>query len=438
MFDFKRVKLVALREISTRISTNAFRWSLVLQLVVVVLLAMSPVLIAKFTAGDDEPVTEHIAVVDEADSNSVDLFENTLVILAGDSDTTYDVTRGESADAVRNAVDSDDADAGVIVTRGEDGLEFTIITSSGDAQSGLAQILVGASGAIAQADQIEQSGMSATQVQNVFTVPEMNVTAANPDAALESDEDGITDAINSVIAYVGTIMIFIFVMIYGQWVAQGVVEEKSSRIMEIMLNAATPRDLLAGKVIGIMVSALLQFIPMLLTLGIVASLQTQIGSLFGVPKEDLFDINLGAIAWSSAGWFLLYFMLGYLLFGAMYAGIGSLVSRQEEVATAVAPMTTVMMVGYFAALLSLSNPDGLVARIFFIFPGTAPFVALLRLIAGNPAWWEIALSIALMLVAIVLALMFAGRLYRVGVLMYGQPPKVTEIFKMRNAEGVAR
>lgn len=439
MFDWKRVKLVAQREIKTRMGMKSYRWSLILQVVVVALLAMSPVLIAKFTADDGGPVTENVAVVDEADANSVQLFDTTLDLLAGDSETTYEVSEGESAESVRNAVENDDADAGVIVTRGDSGLEFTIITSSGDVQSDLAQILVGASSAIAQADQIGQSGMTSAQVQNVFTAPELTVTAADPEAAAESDDDeGIRDAVNTAVAYIGTIMIFIFIMIYGQWVSQGVVEEKSSRIMEIMLNAATPRDLLAGKVIGIMVTALLQFIPIMLTLGIVGSLQKQIGSLFGVPEENLFNIDLGAIAWSTAGWFLLYFMLGYLLFGAMYAGIGSLVSRQEEVATAVAPMTTVMMVGYFAALVSLSNPDGIVARIFFLFPGTAPFVALLRLAAGNPAWWEIVLSIALMLVAITIAMLFAARLYRVGVLMYGQPPKITEIFKLRNAEGVVR
>lgn len=440
MFDWKRIKLVAQREIKTRIGTNSFRWSLILQVVIVALIAMSPVLIARFTGGnDDGPVSEHILVVDQADSNSVELFDATLDILGADSDTQYEVAAGESPDAVRDAVERDDADAAVIVTRGEVELEFTVITSSGDAQSRLAQMLVSASSSLALSDQIEQSGMSAEEVQQVFTAPELQLTAANPEAASnENGDEELTDAINSVVAYAGTILIFIFVMIYGQWVSQGVVEEKSSRIMEIMLNAATPRDLLAGKVIGIMVSALIQFVPMMLTLGIVASLQKQIGSLFGVPEEDLFNIDLGAIAWSTAGWFLLYFMLGYLLFGAMYAGIGSLVSRQEEVATAVAPMTTVMMVGYFAALLSLSNPDGMIARIFFIFPGTAPFVALLRLVAGNPEWWEIALSIGLLLVAIVLAMIFAARLYRVGVLMYGQPPKISEVFKLRNAEGVAR
>lgn len=439
MFDWKRINLVARREIKMRLGTNSFRWSLILQVVAVALLAMSPVFIAKFTGGDDGPATEHILVVDQADANSVELMGATLELLGADSETQYDVSASESPDAAREAVDSDDADAAVIVTRGDVQLEFTIITSSGDAQSGLAQMLVGASNSLAVADQIEQSGMSAAEVQQVFTAPALQVTAADPEAAADTnDDEDLNEIVNTIVAYVATILIFIFIMIYGQWVSQGVVEEKSSRIMEIMLNAATPRELLAGKVIGIMVSALIQFVPMMLTLGIVASLQKPIGSLLGVPEEDLFNIDLGAIAWSSAGWFLLYFALGYLLFGAMYAGIGSLVSRQEEVATAVAPMTTVMMVGYFAALLSMSNPDGMIARIFFIFPGTAPFVAMLRLVAGNPEWWEIALSIGLLLITILVAMMFAARLYRVGVLMYGQPPKISEIFKLRNAEGVAR
>lgn len=437
MFDWKRIKLIASREIRTRIATRSYRISLVLQVIIVALLALSPVIIAKFTAGDDAPTTERIAVVDDADVDAATQLEGALRILDTNADTRYEVSTIDSADTARETVNNEDVDAAVIVQRVDDELEFTIITSSGDVQSSLAQLLVGAASAIAIQDQIDQTGLSAAEVQQVFSPPSLEMTLANPEA-VESDDDEVGDIVNYVIAYAATIIIFIFVMIYGQWVSQGVVEEKASRIMEIMINAATPRDLLAGKVIGIMITALMQFVPLALTVGIIASLQELIGSLFGLAEEDLFNIDFGAIAWSSMGWFLLYFTLGFLLFGALYAGVGSLVSRQEEVSTAVAPMTTVMMVGYFAALLSLQNPDGLIARICFIFPGTAPFVAMLRLVNGNPAAWEIAASIGGLLIAIVLAMLLAARLYRVGVLMYGQPPKVTEIFRIGRMQGVAR
>ena len=437
MFDWNRIKLIAAREIRTRVAMKSYRISLLVQVVIVALLALSPILIAKFTSDDEGPTTESILVVDYADVDAALLTEASLDILAVDSDTSYDVAIGESEEAARSAVDTGDVEAALIVNRTADDLAFTVVTSSGDAQSGLAQLLISASSVIAVQDKIEQTGLSAADVQQVFAPPPMEITASDPGATTTEDEE-VANIVNYVVAYASTIVIFMFVVIYGQWVSQGVVEEKASRIMEIMLNAATPRDLLAGKVMGIMITALMQFIPIALTVGIIGSLQTQIGSLFGLDESQLFNIDFGAIAWSSMGWFLLYFTLGFLLYGALYAGVGSLVSRQEEVSTAVAPMTTVMMVGYFAALMSLQNPDGLVARISYIFPGTSVFVAMLRLVSGNPEWWEIALSIGGLLVAIVLAMLVAARLYRVGVLMYGQPPKISQIFRLRSIQGVAR
>lgn len=436
MFDWKRIQLIAGREIRTRMAMNSFKWSLVIQVVIVALIAMSPVFIAKFTGDDDGPTVRTVAVVNTSDVDAVAGLDAGLQLLAADSNTTWELAEVDSEEAAREQLENDDVDAVVLVAPEGEELDFTILTESGDPQSSTAQTLISAASSLSVAHSIEQSGLSQSEVSEVFAAPALQITQADPEAG--SEDEGIGDIVNFVIAYASTIIIFIFVVMYGQWIAQGVVEEKASRIMEIMVNAATPRDLLAGKVIGIMITALMQFIPIVLTAGIIASLQKQIGSLFGVPEDQLFDIDLGAIAWSSMGWFLLYFILGFLLFGALYAGIGSLVSRQEEVGTAIAPMMTVMMIGYFAALLSMNDPDGTIARIAYLFPGTSVFVAMLRLVTGNPEPWEIAVSIGGLLIAIVLALLLAARLYRVGVLMYGQAPKLTEMFKIGKMEGVSR
>lgn len=436
MFDWNRIRLIASREIRTRTAMRSYKWSLVVQVLIVAAIAMSPVLIAKFTGGDDGPTVRNVAVVNSSDVDAMSGLTATLSILTSDSGSAWDLAEVNSEEDARAQLEAGDIDAVVMIAPVESDLAFTILTESGDPQSSMAQTLIAASSSLAVSHQIEQSGLSESDVMEVFSMPVMQVTQADPE--VESDNDGIDDIVNYVIAYAATIIIFIFVVMYGQWIAQGVVEEKASRIMEIMVNAATPRDLLAGKVIGIMVTALMQFIPIVLTAGIIASMQTQIGSLLGVPESQLFDINLGVIAWSSIGWFLLYFILGFLLFGALYAGVGSLVSRQEEVSTAIAPMMTVMMIGYFAALMSLGDPDGVIARVAYLFPGTSVFVAMLRLVMGNPEPWEIAASIIGLLIAIVVALLVAARLYRVGVLMYGQAPKFTEILKIGKMEGVSR
>lgn len=436
MFDWKRIQLIAGREVKTRVAMNSYKLSLIVQVLIVAIIAMSPVFIAKFTGGDDGPTVRNVAVVNATDIDAVTGLDAALQLLAADSNTTWELAEVGSEDEARTQLENGDIDAAVLINPEGEELAFTILTESGDPQSSTEQTLISAASSLSVSHSIEQSGLTQSEVSEVFAAPALQITQADPEA--EAEDEGIGDIVNYVIAYASTIVIFIFVVMYGQWVAQGVVEEKASRIMEIMVNAATPRDLLAGKVIGIMITALMQFIPIVLTAGIIGSMQKQIGSLFGVPEDQLFDINLGAIAWSSMSWFLLYFILGFLLFGALYAGIGSLVSRQEEVGTAIAPMMTVMMVGYFAALISLSDPDGPIARIAYLFPGTSVFVAMLRLVMGNPEPWEIAVSIGGLIIAIVLALLLAARLYRVGVLMYGQTPKFTEMFKIGKMEGVSR
>lgn len=436
MFDWKRIQLIAGREVKTRVAMNSYKLSLIVQVLIVAIIAMSPVFIAKFTGGDDGPTVRNVAVVNATDIDAVTGLDAALQLLAADSNTTWELAEVGSEEEARTQLENGDIDAAVLINPEGEELAFTILTESGDPQSSTEQTLISAASSLSVSHSIEQSGLTQSEVSEVFAAPALQITQADPEA--EAEDEGIGDIVNYVIAYASTIVIFIFVVMYGQWVAQGVVEEKASRIMEIMVNAATPRDLLAGKVIGIMITALMQFIPIVLTAGIIGSMQKQIGSLFGVPEDQLFDINLGAIAWSSMSWFLLYFILGFLLFGALYAGIGSLVSRQEEVGTAIAPMMTVMMVGYFAALISLSDPDGPIARIAYLFPGTSVFVAMLRLVMGNPEPWEIAVSIGGLIIAIVLALLLAARLYRVGVLMYGQTPKFTEMFKIGKMEGVSR
>ncbi len=436
MFDWNRIRLIAGREIKTRVAMSSYKWSLIIQVVIVALMAASPVVIAKFTGGDDGPAVRSVAVVNTTDVDAISGLNVSLDLLTVDTNTTWELAPVDTEEEARAQLEDGDVDAAMIVEQEGQELAFTILTESGDPQSSTAQMLIGASSSLSVAHSIEESGLTPSEVNEIFAVPALQITQADPEAA--EDFEDADDIVNFVIAYASTIIIFIFVVLYGQWIAQGVVEEKASRIMEIMVNAATPRDLLAGKVLGIMMTALMQFVPIVLTAGIIASMQTQIGSLLGVPEDQLFDVNLAAITWSSMGWFLLYFILGFLLFGALYAGIGSLVSRQEEVGTAVAPMTTVMMIGYFAAILSMGDPDGLIARIAYLFPGTSVFVAMLRLTIGNAESWEIAVSIGGLLIAIVLALLLAGRLYRIGVLRYGQAPKFTEMFKIGKMEGVSR
>jgi ABC-2 type transport system permease protein len=160
--------------------------------------------------------------------------------------------------------------------------------------------------------------------------------------------------------------------------------------------------------------------------------------LMGVDVSKVLDVDFGALSTTAVGWFLVYFLLGFVLYGSLYAGVGSLVSRQEEVSTAVAPMSMIMFVGYFAAISALSDPNTMFARIAFLFPMTSPFVAVPRILLADPTAPEIALSLTLLVVTVLAAMWLAGRLYRIGVLMYGQRPGFKALWRLRGMQGVAR
>lgn len=435
MFDFSRIGLIAKREWTTRLKQRSFQITTVIQILVVLIAALSPVIIARFF-GDETESGSSVVVVDQVDAGVADRL---APYLQGDGDTLETIaikTDAEDPDAARSMVDDGDADSALIVTRDQnDALAFSMITES-DWSSATVQRIYAAASAIAMEDRLVQSGVAADEAQQVFAPVAFDVESVSGE-----QEDMSTSESNPaeyVIAYVATVLMFVAVMMYGTWIAQGVVEEKSSRIMEIMVNAATPRDLLAGKVIGIMAAGLTQLLPMLLVGGLAFGFQSQIADLVGVDVGTVLDIDFGALSVKAFGFFLLYFLVGFMLYGSLYAGIGSLVSRQEEVNQAIAPMMTFMMIGYFSAFIVLAAPDTLFAKVLTIIPLTSPFVAVPRILLGDPSTGEIILSVVLLVLAALGGMWIAGRLYRVGVLMYGQRPSWKSLIGMSRMQQVSR
>jgi ABC-2 type transport system permease protein len=275
-------------------------------------------------------------------------------------------------------------------------------------------------------DRFARLGVDEQEFRQAYTPPDFQQVEASTNGDTES---GAEEGARYAIAYVFALVSYMAVMLYGTWVAQGVVEEKSSRIMEIMINAATPRDLLAGKVLGIGMAAMTQLVPTIALGGIVLSLQKRIAEQFDIANDSILSIDFGGLSLQSGGWFLLYFTFGFILYAALYAGIGSLVSRQEEVNQAIAPMTTVMIGSFFGAIFTLGAPDSTVAKILSIVPFTSSTTMVPRIILGDPASWEIALSLILLVSTAVVCVLVAARIYRVGVLMYGQKPKLRAVFQ---------
>ncbi len=202
---------------------------------------------------------------------------------------------------------------------------------------------------------------------------------------------------------------------YGNMVAQGVVEEKATRIMEILLATIQPSRLLAGKVIGIGLVGLLQ----LTIVGAAALIAVQVTNVAAIPALGVASI-LADVVW---------FVLGFLFYATAYAAVASLVSRQEEVQSAVAPISIFQIAGYLLMYAALPNPTGPLATVVSVLPPFAPIVMAVRMASSDVPFWQVGLAIGLTVASIVGLTWLAGRMYTNAALHLGARVRFMDAFR---------
>lgn len=207
---------------------------------------------------------------------------------------------------------------------------------------------------------------------------------------------------NEVVGTVAAILMFMAIISYGQWIGYAVVEEKSSRVVELLLGAVRPHHLMAAKVVSIGSLGLAQ-------IGLVGGLV--IG--FGLVTDRL---DLPPVTGWAVFWVMLWFFLGYALYGCLYAAGGSIASNSQEAGNTFGPLSMVLAVGYIAALINMDSVTDTVAlRVMSFVPLWAPLTMPARIVRGWAAWWEVGLSLALMIGFTYLVIRVAGRVYQGGV-----------------------
>jgi ABC-2 type transport system permease protein len=220
---------------------------------------------------------------------------------------------------------------------------------------------------------------------------------------------------NRPLALAGVLVIYLLLLTYGFTVANGVLEEKSSRVSEVLLGALRPTQLLAGKVVGIGVVAVVQ----LLLVGVPTVVTAlALGSL-SLPRGT--GLTLGAV--------VLWGVLGYGLYSCIFAAAGAAASRPEDVGNATAPITILIAATYFVAIAAIQQPDGTLARVVSFVPPMAPMTMLPRAAVGHVAPWEVPLSIFLVLVATYLTVRLGARVYAGGMRRPGPRLKLREAWK---------
>jgi len=244
-------------------------------------------------------------------------------------------------------------------------------------------------------------------------------------------------------------LLFMFIIIYGNMIMRSVIEEKTSRIIEVIISSVKPIQLLLGKILGTSLAGITQFLAWVILMGVFSVLIT---SIFGIdpsttqsPQQELIsqnvdggtqqivqdlilEINNLPIA-NLVVMFLFFFIGGYLLYASLYAAIGAAVDSetdtQQFMLPILMPLILAIYVGFFTVI---ENPHGTVSQVFSYIPFTSPVVMLMRIPFGVPIWQQI-LSLVILFVTFMGTVWFAAKIYKVGILMYGKKASYREIFK---------
>ncbi len=261
------------------------------------------------------------------------------------------------------------------------------------------------------------------------------VTAAMRPASLKSTKvskgmaTGESGEASFILAYLMGFMLYISVVLFGQQTMMSVIEEKTSRIMEILASSLRPFEMLMGKVLGVGSVGLLQMSIWGGTIFLVGRNRAVLANLFNVPVETMQQMPLPNIPTELLIVFLTYFALGFLLFGALFAAVGSMVNSTQEAQQAVSGVVMLIMVGFFGVFAVIKDPSGGLGTILSMIPFTAPFVMPVRwsMAAVPPA--ELAISLGIMIAGLLAVVWLAGRIYRTGILMYGKKPSLREVWR---------
>ncbi len=289
-------------------------------------------------------------------------------------------------------------------------------------------------------------GMNPVLIKEAKTKITLTVTP------LYSTEERTDSTVASIVAYLSAVMIYFFIFLYGAQVMRGVMEEKTNRIVEVIISSVKPFELMLGKIVGVAFVAFTQFL-IWIVLGLV--LFFVISSLFSL-ENNMSQEEAQAIIAQSGGMadqletnlavqniletvqtlnfpliisaFGFYFIMGYLVYGALYGAVGSIVDNQTDTQQFMLPLTIPLITAIGIIGLVVNDPDGTVAFWASMFPLTSPIIMMVR-IPFEPPLWEVALSMIILFLTFLGTTWLVGRIYRVGILMYGKKPTYKEVSK---------
>ena len=308
-------------------------------------------------------------------------------------DARVEVRRYATPGAARAAVRDESVDAAVV--------GGTIVTLKEDRE--LEELLQAAARQVRAGEVLRSEGISQADARRALDPPPLETLALDGD---DGDEG---------VAFVAALLLYLQLIIYGLAVASGVVEEKSSRVVEVLLAAIPPRALLAGKIAGIGLLGLIQ-------LAATAVVGLAAASASGAIELESGDLGTLAVV-------IVWFLLGYVLWSSLYAIAGAIVSRQEDLQSSTTVLTLLLVVSYLLAFPVIEDPDSALAVISSLVPFSSPIVMPVRVASGAASAAEIVASLGLLVVGIALLVPVGARIYENAVLRMGKPLKLIEAWR---------
>ncbi|MBR7129468.1 MAG: ABC transporter permease [Tidjanibacter sp.] len=433
-----KIKIIAEREFNERVRKKSFIITTILMPIAFVAIMFVPALMMNISSDEKK----EIIVVDQSGMVGERLQDDGQMMFSL-SDKGFDTLKEENNEVFGILVIGED-----VATNPSNVQLFTYESSTINIESAITEQVRN----IIEAEKLKQYNIDDLDriLSEIKTPVSLQVKQLN-----ESGEAKDSSAIlNIALAYVFGFLIYMFVFLYGNMVMQGVIEEKSSKVMEVMVSSVKPFQLMMGKILGIAAVAITQFmiwVVFILVVGAGAmsllggdellaaaqasaamdpAMASMSGAEMSIDKDAAALINTitdpGYLV-RILGGFLLYFVGGYLLYAAMFAAVGSAVDNEKDTNNLQLPITIPLILALFVMMSAMQEPNGPLAVWFSMIPFTSPIVMMVRLPYGVPdGFW---ISVLLLYGTFLAMVWLAGKIYRVGVFMYGKKPTLGELLK---------
>ncbi len=220
-------------------------------------------------------------------------------------------------------------------------------------------------------------------------------------------------------------ILYMILLMYGSISMRGVIEEKSSKVMEVLLSIYSPFELMMGKLLGIGFVGLTQILVYMAFAGIIGVFVTLEAVMFLPQVADVFkNLNFAIFIY-----YIVFFLLGYFMYTSMFLGIGSLCSSEEDAQNIQTPVVFLIIIPFVSTIYLIQNPESTISVILSLIPFFTPMVMFMRVATSNPPFWQVLLSIVLTFISTIFIVRFSARIFRTGVLMYGKRPSFKEIVR---------